>query len=339
MKAIALISGGLDSTLAARLIKDLGIELVALNTLSPFCLCNHRSASGCFHGANEVAKDLDLKLIRISVTEEFLEIVREPKHGYGSNMNPCIDCRILLFKKARETMQKEGAAFIITGEVLGQRPMSQHKQALKLIEKESGLEGLVLRPLSAQLLPETIPEKQGWISRDKLLNFSGRTRKPQMHLADAYNIKDYPCASGGCLLTDPQFARKVKDLIAHQEFELKNVELLKLGRHFRISKAAKLVVGRDEKENEQLSRLTKEGDYLFTPLDTAGPTALGRGEFSQELIGLASSIICRYCDLDGKTAGEIVHKRVDKTGTVPFGDSPCLKASPLNESVLLSLRI
>lgn len=347
MKAIVLLSGGLDSTLAAKLIKDLGIELVALNTLSPFCLCNHRCASGCYHSANEVAKDLDLKLIRISVTEEFLEIVRNPKHGYGSNMNPCIDCRILLFKKAKETMQKEGAAFIITGEVLGQRPMSQHKQALKLIEKESGLEGLVLRPLSAQLLPETIPEKQGWISRDKLLNFSGRTRKPQMHLADTFNIKDYPCASGGCLLTDPQFAKKVKDLIAHQEFELKNVELLKLGRHFRISKATKLVVGRDEKENEHLSRLIKEGDYLFTPLDTAGPTALGRGEFGEELIRLTGSIICRYCDRDGKATTDIVYRRILKTGTVPDlsraqsreGDCPSLKASPLNESVLLSLRI
>src|SRR3989338_5610513 len=157
-------------------------------------------------------------------------------------------------------MHKVGASFVITGEVLGQRPMSQHKQALKLIEKESGLEGLVLRPLSAQLLPETLPEKQGWINIDKLLNFSGRTRKPQMQLADNFNIKDYPCASGGCLLTDPEFAKKVKDLLIRQELNLHNVELLKVGRHFRISTKVKLIVGRDELENERLINLSKEDD-------------------------------------------------------------------------------
>lgn len=332
MKAVALISGGLDSTLATKLVKDLGIELVALNTTTPFCLCNRRS-SGCFHSAKEVAKDLDLKLIRINVTEEFLEIVRKPKHGYGSNMNPCIDCRTLLFKKAKELMQREGASFVITGEVLGQRPMSQHKQALKLIEKESGLDGLVLRPLSARLLPETIPERQGWVSRDKLLNFSGRTRKPQMHLAEFFKLKDYPCSSGGCLLTDPQFAKKVKDLLKHQELNLNNVELLKVGRHFRISQKSKLIVGRDELENRQLLNLAKESDYLFMPYETLGPTALGRGIFDSELINLAASITCRYCDLDGKTNIDIVYNKI------PQQEQKILKVMPARDDNLLRFRI
>mgnify|MGYP001594754553 CR=1 FL=1 len=169
MKAITLISGGLDSSLDTRLIRDLGIELIALNTVSPFCLCNRRSSGGCLYGAYSVAKSLALKLISINVSQEFIGIVKKPKHGYGSNMNPCIDCRILLFKKAKEAMEKEGALFVITGEVLGQRPMSQKLNTMKLIEKESGLSGLVLRPLSAKVMEPTIPEKEGWIDRDKLL--------------------------------------------------------------------------------------------------------------------------------------------------------------------------
>lgn len=333
MKAIALISGGLDSTLAAKVIKDLGIELVALNTTSPFCLCNKRSTLGCFHNASKVAKDLGIKLIIVNLKEEFLEIVKHPQHGYGSNMNPCLDCRILLFKKARETMPKVGASFVISGEVLGQRPMSQHKQALKIIEKESGLEGLVVRPLSAKLLPETIPEKQGWVARDKLLNFNGRTRKPQIHLAKEFELKDYPCASGGCLLTDPQFAKKVKDLLSLGELNLSNVELLKVGRHFRLSANAKLVVGRDEKENERLINLTKDGDYLFMPAEIAGPTVLGRGTFNPELIELSGNIISRYCDLDGKVTAEIIYSKI------PEPEKKALKASPINETALFSLRI
>ncbi|MDP3732240.1 MAG: tRNA 4-thiouridine(8) synthase ThiI [Candidatus Omnitrophota bacterium] len=334
MKAITLISGGLDSTLATRLTQDLGIELIALNTVSPFCLCNRRSSKGCLHGADSVAKKMNLKLISIDVAEEFIGIVKNPKHGYGSNMNPCIDCRILLFKKAKEAMEREGASFVITGEVLGQRPMSQKLNTMKLIEKESGLSGLVLRPLSAKVLEQTIPEKQGWIARDKLLAISGRGRREQITLAGKLGLNDYPCPSGGCLLTDPEFSRRLKDLMKYGEFNLENTRLLKIGRHFRLNDAAKLVVGRNAQENERLLNLTRENDYLFMPADElAGPTSLGRGILNEGLIKLSCSITCRYCDLNGKTNIDIVYRIISEK------ENKVLKISPIEENRLLSLRI
>lgn len=308
MKAIALISGGLDSTLAAKLMRGLGLELIALNTVSPFCLCNHRSSLGCFHGASLAAKELGLSLLSINVSKELLEVVKNPKHGYGSNMNPCIDCRILLFKKAKEAMQKEGASFVITGEVVGQRPMSQKRQTMRLIEKESGLDGLVLRPLSARLLEPTIPEKDGWVNREKLLSINGRGRRQQISLANEFGINDYPCPSGGCLLTDPEFSRRLKDMMKYQELNLGDIQLLKIGRHFRLSDMAKLIVGRNELENGQLLALASEGDYIFEPDEqTAGPNALGKGIFNKELLELACAITSRYCDSKGLSDTEIVY--------------------------------
>ena len=297
MKAIALLSGGLDSTVAAKIIQNLGIELIAFNTKTAFCLCDHRSSSGCMHTSALTAKNLKLKLVSLNVSEEFLEIVKKPKHGYGSNMNPCIDCRILLFKKAKELMQKEGASFVITGEVLGQRPMSQRLEAMRLIEREAGLEGLVLRPLSAKALEPTIPEKEGWVDRGKLLNISGRGRRVQMDLALTFGIQDYPCPSGGCLLTDPEFSKRLKDLMKYGEFNLNNVNLLKLGRHFRLTDKAKLIVGRNENENSRLINMAGVNDRIFTPPeDIAGPTALGRGEFDEHLIKTSEAIVSFYCD-------------------------------------------
>ena len=332
MKAIALISGGLDSTLAAKLMQNLGLELVCLNTVSPFCLCNQHSSNGCLHGASHVAKDLGLKLLSINVAEEILQIVKKPKHGYGSNMNPCIDCRILLLKKAKEAFAKEGAAFIITGEVLGQRPMSQKLKTMRLIEQESGLEGLVLRPLSAKVLEPTIPEQKGWIERDKLLAINGRSRREQFTLAREYGINDYPCPSGGCLLTDPEFSKRLKDLMSHNEFNINNVLLLKVGRHFRLTENSKLVVGRNEKENQQLEYLAKENDYLFfPPEDLAGPTALGRGIFNEDLINLSLRIICRY--FDSKDTANIVYRRM------PGGEKRVAGISPLKEEELVALRV
>ena len=334
MKAITLISGGLDSTVATRIIQDLGLELVAVNTISPFCLCNRRSSKGCAHGANSAAKQLGLKLISVDVTNDFLEIVKNPKHGYGSNMNPCIDCRILLFKKAKELMASEGASFVITGEVLGQRPMSQKLNTMRLIEKESGLEGLVLRPLSAKILEETIPEKRGWLSREKLLAINGRGRREQMDLAAKLGINDYPCPSGGCLLTDPEFSKRLKDLMKYGEFDPENIQLLKIGRHFRLDEKTKLIVGRNEKENELLLGFAKEYDYLFMPGDElAGPTSLGRGIFSDELIGLSCGVTCRYCDIKGEPEAEIIYKKTSEN------DGKTVMVPPIGEDKLLSLRI
>ena len=337
MKAIALISGGLDSTLAAKIMQNLDMELVCLNTLSPFCLCNHHSSKGSLCGAHSVAKELGLKLISVNVTDEFLKIVNKPKHGYGSNMNPCIDCRILLFKKAKEAMVKEGASFVITGEVLGQRPMSQKSNTMKLIEKESGLEGLVLRPLSAKVLMPTIPEEKSWVDRKKLLAINGRGRREQFALANEFGIHDYPCPSGGCLLTDPEFSRRIRDLVNHNELTLENVQLAKAGRYLRLSPQAKLAVGRNQNDNLRLEQLAKDGDWLFSPgQDLAGPTALGRGEFSEELIKLSCQIVCRYSDLNGNKEAQIFYQ---KTGEVPEGDCSCLEVLPLVESQLAALRI
>jgi tRNA-uridine 2-sulfurtransferase len=334
MKAIALVSGGLDSALATKLIQNLDIDLICLNTISPFCLCNHRSSKGCIYGANQVAIALGLRLISINVSQEILEIVKKPKYGYGSNMNPCIDCRILLFKKAKEAMQKENASFIITGEVLGQRPMSQKLNTMKLIEKEAGLSGLVLRPLSAKVLGETTPEKQGWIERNRLLAVCGRGRREQIALASEFGINDYPCPSGGCLLTDPGFSKRLKDLMKYELLTLENVQLLKLGRHFRLSKTSKLVVGRNESENDRLVSLAKDNDYLFFPNEnTAGPTSLGRGIFSNELIELSCSITSHYCDLEGDLTLDILYKRI------PEKEDRVMKVSPMERNKVEGLRI
>ncbi len=334
MKAIALISGGLDSTLATSLMRDSKLELIALNTTTPFCLCNRKGSSGCIHGASTVAKDLGLKLFTVDVSAEFLSIVKKPPHGYGSNMNPCIDCRILLFKKAKELMQAEGASFVITGEVLGQRPMSQKLKTMKLIEDKSGLTGLVLRPLSARVLEETIPEKQGWVQREKLLAISGRGRRDQIDLAKNLGINDYPCPSGGCLLTDPEFSRRLKDLLVHDQFSLKNIYLLKVGRHFRLDKTTKLVVGRNQNENSKLEGMIKEADLLFTPEEqTAGPTCLGRGSFNKELIELSCRIASRYCDSNGRADLDITWRRSGEA------EAQTLRVLPLEEDRLVSLRI
>ncbi|MEW6680920.1 MAG: tRNA 4-thiouridine(8) synthase ThiI, partial [bacterium] len=214
---------------------------------------------------------------------------------YGKNINPCIDCKIFLFKKAKAYMEEIGAKFIITGEVLGERPMSQKKDTMMLIERESGLSGIVLRPLSAKLLAKTKPEIKGWIKRENLLAISGRSRKPQIKLAEEFGIRDYPSPAGGCLLTDPGFALRMKDLMKHKpDFDLNDTPLLKIGHHFRLSPSFKLVVGRNERENMKLKDLALEDDVIFEP-SAKGPIGLGRGEFNEKYLSLSSRIIASYC--------------------------------------------
>jgi len=286
IKALALISGGLDSLLAARLIQEQGVEVTGLHFNIPFCKINISQICGA-----------QIKIIESDLGSLFLKLIEKPHYGFGSNMNPCIDCKILMFKKARELMDQMGAKFIITGEVLGQRPMSQNKRALKLIKRESGLDDLLLRPLSALFFPPSIAEREGWVKREKLLSLNGRGRSAQMELAKDLGIERYSTPAGGCLLTDPCFARRLKELIGHNELNLENISLLKVGRHFRIGDEARLVIGRDEAENEILSRMGKEGDYLFFPQrDLAGPTSLARGQLTDELISLASEITGAYTD-------------------------------------------
>jgi len=261
IRALSLLSGGLDSTLATKLILDQGIEVVAINFFSPFCKCNRKK--GCNSSAKFMAEKFKIEIRTFFLGDEYLEIVKNPKFGYGKNLNPCIDCRILMLKKAKEIMEKENFSFIITGEVLNQRPKSQTFSALQIIEKETKLEGLILRPLSAHFLPITVPEKEGWVDRKKLLSIKGKTRKQQIFLADFLGIKDYPCPSGGCLLTDPIFAKKCKDLLNFGEFNLKNVNLLKIGKHFRINPFLKLIIARDENESKRLYCFRDEEDILL----------------------------------------------------------------------------
>jgi len=290
-KAVALLSGGLDSTLAVKLVLDQGIDVEAVNFVSPFCLCRK---GGC--GALEVAKNLNIPLKTITVGEEYLRIVRKPKFGYGKNMNPCIDCRIFMLKKAKKYAEEMGASFIFTGEVLGQRPMSQHRKTLGIIEKEAGLKGKILRPLSAKLLPPTEVEKKGLISRETLLGIEGRSRKKQIRLAQELKVTEYSCPGGGCLLTYREFTSKLKDLFEHKKrISLKDVRLLKIGRHFRFGKN-KIIVGRNEAENGLLLQMKMTNDYCFEAQDTGSPITLLQGPKTRTAVKRAAELTAYYSD-------------------------------------------
>jgi len=314
VKALALLSGGLDSTLAVKLILDQGVKVEALNFVSPFCLCGK---GGC--GAVGTAKRLVVPLKVISVGAEYLKMVRRPKHGYGRNMNPCIDCRIFMLKKAKKYAEETGASFIFTGEVLDERPMSQHYKALKTIEDEAGLKDEILRPLSAKLLPETQIEKKGLVDRQKLLAISGRSRKPQIELAKRFNIADYPCPAGGCLLTYREFADKLRDLFTHKKrVSVVDVNLLKVGRHFRFGKN-KIVIGRNETENKTLITKKSANDYFFEVPDCGSPITLLQGPKTRKAIETAAGLTAYYSDKkDSRVQVNFGRNTLDKSIIVPF---------------------
>jgi tRNA-specific 2-thiouridylase len=283
-KAVGLLSGGLDSTLAAKLMLEQGIDVHAINFTSPFCTCTPKSA-GCSAVVTAVKTLGGIPLKRVAMKDEYLEMVQNPKHGYGKGMNPCIDCRILKIRKAGEYMHKIGAAFLFTGEVLGQRPMSQHKKAISIIDRESGLERYILRPLSANHFEPTVPELEGWVKREKLLGISGRSRKPQMALAAEKDITDYPCPAGGCLLTDKHFSEKMRDYLEFTERpSIKDIPLLKVGRHFRLASGDKLIVARDEQECESLTDLFREKDHLLMPVNFPGPVIILQGSDTESAV-------------------------------------------------------
>jgi len=327
-KAVALFSGGLDSILAVKLIQEQGIEVKGVNFKTPFFGLDV---------ALIVTKGLDMDLEIIDITGELLEILKNPLHGFGKNMNPCIDCHTLMFKKAGKYMTKIGASFILSGEVLGERPMSQNRNSLSLIERESGLEGRILRPLSALLLPETIPEKEGLVNKNKLLNISGRSRKRQMELAAKMNLKDYPSPAGGCKLTEPEFSKRLRDLFNQEKYSLEEIDLLKLGRHFRLNRDIKLVVGRNKEENERLKDFFQEGDFLFKAKNLKGPISLIKKGFklNNDFIDKSCQITARYCDRNEEEDGEVyinyysASKELAKTR----------KVKPLREEELEILRV
>lgn len=293
MKALALLSGGLDSILATKLIMAQGIDVEAVYFHNPFCDCNMPNSS-C-KVSKKAADFLNIAFHKIELKEEYLWIIRNPKHGYGKNMNPCIDCRILQLKRAKTLLKKFSASFITTGEVVNERPMSQRKQAIEMIEKEAGVEGLILRPLSAKMLKETLPEKKGIIDRAKLLNIEGRSRKRQMELAEKFGIEKYPTPSGGCLLTYFGFSYKVKDLIDHDQLNMEQVRLLKLGRHFRLDDKTKLIVGRDEAENERILKIALGRNTIFLNAEEfVGPIAALLNGGSKGNIERAASVLAYY---------------------------------------------
>lgn len=292
MKAITLFSGGLDSILATKLMIEQGIDLEAVYFHSPLCDCE-RPNSSCV-AAKKAADLLNIPFHKIELRQEFLDIVRNPSHGYGKNINPCIDCRILQFKKAKALMDKFGASFIVTGEVVGERPMSQKKHTIDMIEKTADLKGLVLRPLSAKLFDETLPEKEGIVDREKLFDIQGRSRKRQMELAKKFRIEEYPAPAGGCLLTNAGFSDKVRDLIRHRQLTLEYVKFLKAGRHFRLSDEVKLIMGRDEKENDRILALGNKETVFLKATDLPGPIGMLTPAGAEAPQELAASIIAYY---------------------------------------------
>ncbi len=299
--------------LAAELIRAQGIDVLALFFETPFFTSDRAFAS---------ARSIDLPFKVVDITTRHLEVVKDPKHGYGGNMNPCIDCHALMFRIAGEMLESEGARFIFSGEVMGQRPMSQNKKALALVAKESGLNGLLLRPLSAKCLPPTIPEKEGWVIRENLKGFQGRSRKPQMKMASDLKMNDYPSPAGGCLLTEKGFSRRLRDLLTSKADVIVNqLESLKLGRHFRLNDHVKIVVGRNKRENEKLKKLAVKEDIILNTVSVPGPAVLMSGDSLTETIEQAVQITLSYSDAQKGEIQEVrvtgAHTHQIVSGTVP----------------------
>ncbi len=289
-KVLVLLSGGLDSTLAVKAMLEQGVDVEAAIFTTPFCLCDKCAAESA-------VKKFGIKAHTVFLGKEYLDLVTDPPHGYGSRMNPCIDCRILMLRKAKELAQKIGAECVVTGEVLDERPFSQTKRSMERIEKEAGMEGEILRPLSAKLLPETEAEKSGLVDREKLFSIRGRRRLPQMSLAKEWGINDYPCPSGGCLLTDPRFADRLREFLKHNErLEIDDISLLRIGRHFRVD-GCKIVVGRNEEENNRLLSIARQRKRPYLEVvGYMGPITVLEDGCPDKVVKKAAEITVRYSD-------------------------------------------
>jgi tRNA U34 2-thiouridine synthase MnmA/TrmU len=338
-----MVSGGLDSTLATKIMTDTGIDVETVNFSTGFCVTehtrnfkDHKEKPLRPNEALRLAGELKIKLHIIDISKDYLPVVTNPKYGYGANLNPCVDCRIFMFRRMRALLDELQAQFIFTGEVLGQRPMSQHRQAMKQIETESGLTGLVLRPLSAAHLDPTIPEVKGWVDRSKLLSLVGRSRKPQMELARKNGLQDYPQPAGGCCyLTDPQYAAKLQDIFDHKgksNLTHEDVLLLKIGRHFRLPNRVKVIVGRNERENNFL-KFYENGRHVFSVPDTPSAHILAEAEraLGPEEIQTLASIAVRYSDERGRGGVPVQH--------VFAGASETLYADAMDEPSLDRWRV
>lgn len=305
IRALGLLSGGLDSTLAVKVLQEQGIVVECVNFHTGFCIQSHTGsmrnpkpgAAPPRHDALFAADKLGIRLHMVDIAEDYVRIVTNPKYGYGKNLNPCLDCKIFMVQKAMEMKHSMGFHFLFTGEVMGQRPMSQRRDTLPKIDRESGAAGWLLRPLTALRLPPTEPEKRGWVDRNRLLGFSGRSRKPQMALAAQLGVQDYPSPAGGCcFLTDENYARKLQDLWQYRgskAYSMEDVLLLKAGRHVRPAVHYKLIIGRDESENHFLSGFVS-GRILLRSLDLPGPLTLVEGSPSDEELTLACRLAARF---------------------------------------------
>ncbi len=322
MKAIALFSGGLDSTLALKLLIDQGIEVLAVNINTGFGSTKDRYEH-MLNLCNQVGAELKV----IDIESEFLQdVLFDPKHGYGKNFNPCIDCHAKMFAVAKRVMEAEGASFLISGEVLGQRPMSQNKEAMQTVLNESNCNGLLLRPLSAKALAPTIAEINGWVDREKLEGIVGRSRERQLALVEEIGLKDFESPGGGCLLTDENFAKKMFDFIKYDTFEVKDIPVMKYGRHLRLPDGAKLVVGRNKDENLHLQNSNNEKYYHVKSVALPGPHSLLSRSATDADKELAAKIILTYCKTKEDTVYKISFDQKEEMEATPFASRDALQS-------------
>ncbi len=292
---IALFSGGLDSALAILLLLRQDIEVTALSFMNHFG-CDLSDRSSCGHDPYPVADKFGFTVKMVHLADKFVQIVKDPKYGHGKNMNPCIDCRILMLREAKQFMEIVGADFVFTGEVVGQRPMSQRKPQLNIVARDADLKGKLLRPLSAKLLPPTEVELSGLVDRDRLEAISGRSRKRQIELAEKYGLEDYPNPAAGCLLTDQSYSNRLRDFLAHNEhLSFDDLNLMRVGRHFRLDRETVVIVGRNEEENNKIERYRNKTDWLFEAIGTGSPVTLLKGPLNDSTIKATAEITARYC--------------------------------------------
>ncbi len=292
MRVVVLVSGGLDSLLAFYWCKKAGYDCRPIHFHIPF--------------TKRITIPIE-NIKYVNIGKLFINVVRKPLYGYGKNLNPCIDCRILMLKKAKSYLKKIGGSFVVTGDVLGQRPMSQFLPTILMIDETAGLTGLVVRPLSGQLLPETVAEKKGWVERQQFMDIQGRSRKRQLMLAEKYGVPDYLSPAGGCLLTDRNFSERLRDELNHNpDIELRDIELLKVGRHFRFDSDSKLVVGRNEKENELINELAQPGEILMEVSDFGSPVSLLIGDETH--LEKSAEITKKYSDGRSENSVKVVYR-------------------------------
>jgi tRNA-specific 2-thiouridylase len=330
IRALALVSSGLDSMLAAKIVRDQGIEVIGLNCLFRFDPARTDDQESPIH---ELFEPLGIPVLIRDITDDFLEMVLDPPHGYGKGVNPCIDCKIFMLRYAKNLLDELDARFIVTGEVVGQRPMSQMKPTLFHIEKEAGLKGLILRPLTAKCLPPSLAEEAGWIDREKLFDINGRSRKPQIEIAESLGIRRFNQPAGGCILTDPNYAKRAKMLFQKKEkssITPDDMRLLRLGRHFWTDRGVHVVVGRDEADNHFLESF-REGRWAFEAADFEGPLVLAGNIHDVADMEIVAAITARYC---GRKKADVF--RIQYTSPQMSGE---VTVAPIEESMLSAWRV